>query len=91
MMRDESLEHEENICCTWSRIIPLFHAGEHDAACSSERKPPFAPVKSEHEMMTKFMDPLKELEDTNAEISGMLMLLVEKLCLDIRNELSGMM
>lgn len=91
MMRDESLERKEHICCTWSRIIPLLHAGEYDATCSSERTLPFVTVKSEHEIMTKFMDPLKELADRNAEISWMLTLLVEKLCLDLRNELSEMM
>ncbi|KAJ5382069.1 uncharacterized protein N7496_004497 [Penicillium cataractarum] len=89
-MTDESLEHKEKICCTWSRIIPLLHAGEYNASCSSERTP-FVPPKSENEMMTKFMDPLKEPADRNAEISWMLTLLVEKLCLDLRNELSEIM
>jgi hypothetical protein len=89
-MTDESPGHKEKICCTWSRIIPLLHAGEYDASCSSERTP-FVPLKSEHEMMAKLMDPLKEPADRNAEISWMLTLLVEKLCLDLRNELSEIM
>lgn len=84
MMVDESLGHQEKLCCIWSRIIPLLHAGENDAGCSSELTRPM-PGKSELDM-TKLVDFQEKSADRNAEILWMLNLLVEKLCLDLRKE-----
>lgn len=87
MTRVESLEHQEELCCTWSRIIPLLQA-KGDAGSLSELTPLFSSTKSEHMMMGELKNAKKNLSERNAEISWMLNLLVEKLCSDLRKELS---
>jgi hypothetical protein len=76
MKTDESLEHHEKLCCTWSRIIPLLQAkGNHGSL--SELTPIFESANSEN-----------YLSERSAEISWMLDLLVERLSSDLRKELS---
>lgn len=74
MKKDVSLEHQEKLCCTWSRIISLLQA-RGKAGNLSEITPIFASAKSES-------------EERNDDISWMLDLLVEELSSDLRNELS---
>lgn len=87
MMSDESSEHQEKLCCVWSRIIPLFEA-EGGADCLSELTPLFASVETEHMAMGMAEDSKDESLKRNSEISWMLKLLVEKLSSDLRKELS---
>lgn len=97
MTRDESLEHREELCCTWSRIIPLLQAkidpdslAEVDNGNLAELAALFMSVNSENVMTGKLRDLKKELLERNTEISWMLTLLVEKLFLNLRKELSEM-
>jgi hypothetical protein len=83
----ESLEHQEELCCIWSRIIPLLQA-KGDAGSLSELTPLFSSTKSEHMTMGMLKDPKNDILERNAEISWMLNLLVEKLSSDLRKELS---
>lgn len=83
----ESLEHQEELCCTWSRIIPLLQA-KGDAGSLSEVTPLFSSTKSEHTMMGMLKNAKNDQSERNAEISWMLNLLVEKLSSDLRKELS---
>lgn len=78
MKTNESLEHQERLCCTWSRIIPLLQF-KGNAGDLSELTTIFASAKSEN-------DP----SEKSAEISWMLDLLVNKLSSDLRKELSEM-
>lgn len=87
-LRDESPENWEELCCIWSRVIPLLHFGEEDASSSYELASFSVSVKAERMTLMKLMDPKKALSDRNTEISWILMLLVEKLCSDFRKELS---
>ncbi|KAJ5370127.1 uncharacterized protein N7496_006219 [Penicillium cataractarum] len=83
----ESLEHQEELCCTWSRIIPLLQA-KGDTGSLSEVTPLFSSTKSEHTMMGMLKNAKNNQSERNAEISWMLNLLVEKLSSDLRKELS---
>lgn len=76
MKTDVSLEHQEKLCCTWSRIIPLLQA-RGNAGNLSELTPILASAKSG-----------SELSERNDGISWMLDLLVEALSSDLRSELS---
>jgi hypothetical protein len=87
MTRIESLEHQEELCCTWSRIIPLLQA-KGDAGSLSELTPLFSSTKSEHMMMGMLKNAKNNLTERNAEISWMLNMLVEKLSSDLWKELS---
>ncbi|KAJ5999999.1 hypothetical protein N7481_000408 [Penicillium waksmanii] len=87
MTRGEHLEHQEELCCTWSRVIPLLQAKE-DAGRLPELTPLFASAKSEHMTMGMLKDPKNEASERNAEISWMLNLLVERLSSELRKELS---
>lgn len=87
-LRNESLEDREDLCCTWARIIPLLHIGEYDNGVFRERTPFSDFPKPEH-VTERLMDPEKALSENNAEYSWMLMLLVEKLCSDLRKELEA--
>lgn len=87
MTGDGCLEHEEQLCCTWSRVIHLLQAKGDDATLS-ELTPLFASMKSEHMTMGNLGDPKNELSKKSAEISLMLNLLVGKLSSELRKELS---
>lgn len=87
MTRVESHEHQEELCCTWSRIIPLLQA-KGDVGRLSELTQLFSSTKSEHMTTGMLKDPKNDLSERNAEISWMLNLLVEKLSSDLRKELS---
>jgi hypothetical protein len=87
MWRGEFLEHQEELCCTWSRVIPLLQAKE-DAGSLSELTPLFASAKSEHMRMGMLKDPKNEVSERNAAISWMLNLLVERLSSELRKDLS---
>ncbi|KAJ5811736.1 potassium channel, partial [Penicillium riverlandense] len=87
-LRGEYFENWEELCCTWSRVIPLLHAGENVASAPNEPIPYSMSAKSDHVALMKFMDPKKALSERNAEISWLLELLVERLCSDLREELS---
>jgi hypothetical protein len=87
MTRVESLEHQEDLCCTWSRIIPLLQA-TGDAGSLSELTPVFSSTKSEYMMMGMQKNAKNDLSERDAEISWMLNLLVGKLSSDLRKELS---
>ncbi|GAM37321.1 ion channel [Talaromyces pinophilus] len=77
MKADVSLvEHQEQLCCTWSRITSLLQA-RGNSGNLSELTPIFTSAKSE-----------TELSERNDGISWMLDLLVEELSSDLRNELS---
>jgi hypothetical protein len=86
-LRDESVENWEDLCCTWSRIMPLLHAGDSDSSRSYEITSFAVSGKTEHVTLMKIMDPKQALAERNAEISWMMILLVEKLCSDMRKEL----
>ncbi|KAJ6108695.1 hypothetical protein N7523_010018 [Penicillium sp. IBT 18751x] len=87
MTRDETPENREKLCCTWSRIIPLLQA-KVDSGNLAELAALLMSANSEHDIMAKLKNPQKELLERNVEISWMLSLLVEKLALDIGEELS---
>lgn len=87
MVRDDSFEPQEELCCTWSRIIPLLHA-KADTVNFAELAPPFVPARPEHTMMGMPRNPKEKLSERNAEISWMLSLLLDKLSSDFRKELS---
>ncbi|KAJ5666391.1 uncharacterized protein N7477_008839 [Penicillium maclennaniae] len=87
MTRDESPEHREKLCCTWSRIIPLLQA-KVDTGNLAELAALLMSANSEHDIMAKLKNPQKELLERNVEISWMLSLLVEKLVFNIGEELS---
>lgn len=87
MTREESPQHREKLCCTWSRIIPLLRV-EIDTGNLPELAAQLMSAHSEHVIMGKLKDPKKELLERNVEISWMLTLLVEKLSFSLGNELS---
>lgn len=84
MMRDESQIHQEELCCKWSRVIPMLQA----TSGLSEVTPLVVSVKSDRMIRSMLASPEKELLERNAEILWMLTLLVEKLSSDLRKELS---
>lgn len=84
MMRDESQIYQGELCCKWSRIIPMLQA----TSGLSEVTPLFVSVKSDRVIMSMLANPEKEISERNAEILWMLTLLVEKLSSDLRKELS---
>lgn len=88
VLRDETPENWEEVCCMWSRVIPLLHVGEKDASSSYELASFSVSAESEHMTLMKLTDPKKAFSERNTEISWILMLLVEKLCSDLRKELS---
>ncbi|KAJ5610866.1 potassium channel [Penicillium lagena] len=87
-LKSEYFENWEELCCTWSRVIPLLHAGENVASAPNEPIPFSMSAKSDHIALMKLMDPKKALSERNTEISWILALLVDKLCSDLREELS---
>ncbi|KAJ6031427.1 hypothetical protein N7540_002159 [Penicillium herquei] len=91
MTRVESLEHQEELCCTWSRVIPLLQAkGDAGTSTLSELTPLFSSTKSDHMTMEMLMNRKHDLLERNSEISWMLSLLVEELSSDLRKELPEM-
>lgn len=87
MMRDDSLDHQEELCCKWSRIIPMLQA-KGDAGNFSELMPLFVSVQSDQMTMGMLKASKKELSERNRETLWMLTMLVEKLSSDLRKELS---
>lgn len=84
MMRDESQIYQEELCCKWSRVIPMLQA----SSGFFEVTPIFMSVTSDRMIMRMLSNPEKELSERNAEILWMLTLLVEKLSSDLQKELS---
>lgn len=84
--RDDSLEHQEELCCIWARIIPMLESKD-DSGSLSELLPLFLPAKSEKMTEGMFKGRKKKLSERNVEILWMVTLLVEKLSLDLRHEL----
>jgi hypothetical protein len=88
VLKTEYFENWEELCCTWSRVIALLHAGEKFASSPYEAIPYSMSAKSDHVALMRLMDPKKALSERNTEVSWMLALLVERLCSDLREELS---
>ncbi|KAJ5657222.1 uncharacterized protein N7484_000871 [Penicillium longicatenatum] len=86
VMRDDSLEHQEELCCRWARIIPLLESKD-DTGSFSELLPLFLPAKSERMRESILKDRKKEISERNVEVLWMVTLLVKKLSLDSRQEL----
>ncbi|KAL3489992.1 TOK2 potassium channel [Aspergillus germanicus] len=85
-LKDESFEGQEDLCCTWARVIPLLHIGEYESCISGEHET-FSHFLNPEHITDRIMDPKQALSESNAEYLWMLTLLVEKLCSDLREEL----
>lgn len=86
MTRDDSLEPQEELCCRWSRTIPLLQA-KGDTCRLSELLPLFLSAKSEQTTVHMLKDHNKELSERNVEILWMVTLLVEKLSSELQQDL----
>jgi hypothetical protein len=86
MTRDDSLEPQEELCCRWSRTIPLLQANG-DTSRLSELLPLFLSAESERTTVQMRKDRKKELFERNVEILWMVTLIVEKLSSDLQQEL----
>ncbi|KAJ6104955.1 hypothetical protein N7486_003644, partial [Penicillium sp. IBT 16267x] len=86
LTRDDSLEREEELCCRWARVIPLLESKD-DTGSFSELLPLFQPAKAEKMTEGMLKDRKKKLMENNVEILWMVTFLVEKLSLDLRQEL----
>lgn len=90
LTRSECHEHQEELCCTWSRVLPLLQA-KGDAGSLSELTPQFASARSRNSATGMLKDPKNEISEGNAELSWMLKLLVEKLSSELRKDISESM
>ncbi|KAJ6003411.1 hypothetical protein N7451_005958 [Penicillium sp. IBT 35674x] len=86
VMRDDSLEHQEELCCRWARIIPMLESKDN-AGSLSNLLPLFLPTKIGKMTEGMFKGRKKKISERNVEILWMVTLLVEKLSLDFRQEL----
>lgn len=85
--RDDSLEHQEELCCRWARIIPMLEPKDDGGSLSNLLLPLFMPPKFEKMTGGMFKGREKKISERNVEILWMVTLLVEKLSLDLRQEL----
>ncbi|KAJ5560639.1 hypothetical protein N7513_003038 [Penicillium frequentans] len=85
--RDDSLDHQEELCCRWARIIPMLESKDDGGSFYNLLLPLFMPPKSERMTEGMFKGRQKKITERNVEILWMVTLLVEKLSLDLRQEL----